>query len=347
MKSQFYQIVAVTMIFLLFYQAEIFAGNRKKAGTAAAPELLIPVGARDLAMGGATIATTSGIEAIFWNPAGLAKTPYRADAMFSHTRYIADIDINYVAVAGTFGSFGTVGFSVKSLAIGDIPITTEDSPDGTGAFLNPTFFVVDLTYAKRLSDRVAAGVKFTVINEDLNEARVNATGFAFTAGVQYSNVGGLHGLDFGVAVKNIGPQMGFSGSGLLRESKISDASRGVSFTEIDAATDDLPSTIEIGASYTLDAGEFNKFEFAAMFQNNNFSDDQARFGVEYNLSDAFFVRGGWNSSPDAPEDAFIFGPTLGAGVRVALGGVVINADYGWVQNDVFDNQNTFSIRLGF
>ncbi|MFQ5771992.1 MAG: PorV/PorQ family protein [bacterium] len=347
MNHNIYPLFAATLVFLLLFSIDSYAGNRKKAGVAAGAELLIPVGTRDMAMGGATIATTSGIDAIFWNPAGLARTDYSAVATFSRTTYIADIDINYVAVAGKFGNFGTVGFSIKSLAIGDIPITTEDQPDGTGASLDPTFITVGVHYGKLLIENVAVGFSVRVISENLREARVSATGFSFSAGVQYQNAGGLQGLDLGVAVKHIGPQMGFSGSGLLRDAGVEDANRGVSLVEIDAGTEDLPSTIEIGVAYTVNAGEFSKIHFATMFQNNNFSDDQARFGVEYEYNDLFFLRAGFNSSPDAPDDAFIFGPTLGAGAHVLVGGINIFADYAWQQNDFFDNQNTFSIRLGF
>ncbi|MFQ5706318.1 MAG: PorV/PorQ family protein [bacterium] len=347
MKHKFCLLFAVTIAFLLLVSVDSYAGNRKKAGIAAGAELLIPVGTRDMAMGGSTVAMTKGIDAIYWNPAGLAWTPYDAVAAFSRTSYIADIDVNYVAVAGTFGNFGSVGFTIKSLAIGNIPITTEDEPDGTGAFLNPTFFTIGAHYAKLLIDRVAVGFSFRVVSENLREARVSATGFAFSAGVQYKNAGGLRGFDLGVAVKNIGPQMGFDGSGLLREARVTDVTRGGSLIKVEGNSEDLPSTIEIGAAYTVNASETSKLHFATMFQNNNFSDDQARFGVEYEYNDIFFVRGGFNSSPDAPTDAFIFGPTLGAGVHAMVSGVNIFADYAWTQNDTFDNQSTFSVKLGF
>jgi hypothetical protein len=347
MKFKIYPLFVATMVFLLLFSVDSFAGSRKKAGTVAAPELMIPVGARDLAMGGATIATTTGIEAIFWNPAGLARSPFNAIAMFSRMSYIADIDINYVAVAAKFGGFGSIGFNIKSLGIGDIPITTEDFPDGTGAFVSPTFFTLGVTYSKILSDRVSVGFTGTFINENLSEARVSATGFAFSAGVQYQNLGGLEGLDIGVAVKNIGPQMGFSGSGLLRQAEIDDVSRGASFIQLQGASDELPSTIEIGATYTMNAGELSKLRFAGMFQNNNFSDDQTKFGVEYEYNDLFFVRGGWDMAPNAPEDNFIFGASVGAGLHVAVGGVDLLLDYAWRDTDFFKSQNAFSIKLGF
>jgi len=347
MKLKFRTILVAAIGMVLILSVNSMAGNREKAGTAAASELLIPVGARDLAMGGSTIATTSGIESIFWNPAGLAYNESKATAMFSRLTYIADINVNYIGVAGTFSNFGTVGFSIKSLDIGDIPITTEDFPDGTGATVSPTFFVLGVHYAKAISDRVGVGFTINFINEDLAEARVGASGFAFSAGVQYKNLANVNGLDFGVAVKNIGPQMGYSGAGLLKSARVDDATRGSGFVQIDAGSDELPSTIELGLAYTISAGEASELMITGMFQNNNFSDDQTKFGAEYNFNNLFFARGGWDMAPDAEGDAFIFGGSLGVGFHLQVGGLDLTADYGWRQSDFFDNQNAFSVKLGF
>jgi hypothetical protein len=52
-----------------------FAGNTNRTGTAGAQELLIPTGANDIALAGSNIAFVSGIDAIFYNPAGLSRHP--------------------------------------------------------------------------------------------------------------------------------------------------------------------------------------------------------------------------------------------------------------------------------
>ncbi len=61
----------------------LYAGSGNRRGTGGASELLIPVGARDLAMGGSTISTTHGVDALFWNPAGVAKLTSSASLMLS------------------------------------------------------------------------------------------------------------------------------------------------------------------------------------------------------------------------------------------------------------------------
>ena len=70
--------------------ASAHAGNGNRVGTSAAPELLIPVGARGTGMGGTGVADAAGTEALFWNPAGAAFAE-GTEISFSYLEYIADI----------------------------------------------------------------------------------------------------------------------------------------------------------------------------------------------------------------------------------------------------------------
>jgi len=117
-----------------------WAGSGERQGTSGATELLIPVGARGSALGGTATSNVTGIEASFWNPAGLGSME-GTEALFTHTQYIADMSVNYAAIAVKAGGLGTLGFSAKVLSIGDIIVTTEQAPDGTGEIMSPTFGV--------------------------------------------------------------------------------------------------------------------------------------------------------------------------------------------------------------
>jgi hypothetical protein len=330
-----------------------FAGGENRVGTNAAPELLIPVGARDIALGGSSIATTSGIEAIYWNPAGLARSTHNANAMFSHMNYIADIGVEYVAVSAGFEGFGTIGLSLKSISIGDIAVTTEDQPDGTGGTFTPTIVNFGFTYSRSLTDRVSVGATVNLISERFD--KVSATGFGFNAGVQYNGLGGVNGLSVGVAVKNIGPQMQFSGDGLLRQGQVNDVLRPGSFYRVTAASFELPSTIEIGLAYAVDIGEQNGLNLTGMFQNNNFSVDEYKLGAEYSYDNTFFLRGGYNLSESKKNNAltvsdktsFIYGFTAGAGIHYPVGNLDIGFDYAFRAVSFFQNNHIFAITLGF
>jgi hypothetical protein len=114
-------------------------------------------------MNGSAVAIASGLEAIYWNPAGVYLSETNASALFSYRSYIADMSMSYAAVSGNFGEFGTLGISFRDLSIGDINVTTLDQPDGTGEIISPTYFVLGLTYSKLLSDRVSIGANLNLI----------------------------------------------------------------------------------------------------------------------------------------------------------------------------------------
>ncbi len=331
------------VLLVLLCGSVAFAGGDNKAGTSAAPELLIPVGARDIAMGGASISTSLGIDAIYWNPAGLSRATERGSyAVFSHMSYLADMAVNYFAVSSTFGDFGTLGFSLKSLNVGDIHVTTDDFPDGTGEIITPTFVTLGATYSKLLAENISVGFTTNLVTERID--RVSATGVAFNAGVQYSNLGNVNGLSLGVVVKNVGPQMKYDGSGLINSVVIDGVVHDI---KIDAGSFELPSTIEIGASYTRASGD-NSITLTSMFQNNNFSLDEYKFGAEYSYQKMFFIRGGWDVAESRPVTTdYIYGPSGGVGLVYTLSDVQVAVDYAYRYTQFFDGNHVVTIRLGF
>lgn len=203
----------LTLLFVLVSAVNIFAGGGKRNGTAGANELLIPVGARGIAMGGSTLINSVGVESIYWNPANLARGENSTSVFISHMNYIADINVEYGAIGVKVGDFGSLGLDIKSLKGGDILITDNINTDGTGATYNPAFTVIGLTFSRELNDRIAVGLTANYVSETID--RVSATGISFNVGVSYVNLADVDGLSLAIAMKNIGPQMKFEGSGLL------------------------------------------------------------------------------------------------------------------------------------
>ncbi|MCU0643791.1 MAG: PorV/PorQ family protein [bacterium] len=345
-----FKLITYMVILTLVLSAQVFAAGSNRAGTNAASELLIPVGARYIAMGGASAASVSGLDALYWNPAGLDKMSHMAGGLFSHMTYIADISVSYAAVGVKFGGIGSVGLSFKTLGFGDIAITTEDAPDGTGALFSPQFMTVGLSYSRALTDRVSIGATAKIISETMD--RVAATGFAFDIGAQYQNLGDINGLNIGLIIKNLGPAMTYSGNGLLRKADPLDVSRSASYYQVVAGADELPSTMELGLSYLINLGETNKISVESHFVNNNFDDDFNRLGVEYNFNNLVFLRGGYGLSMNNTEDvtgesASIFGLTLGAGFKYNFGGITLGIDYAYRAVNYFNANNVFSLELFF
>jgi len=345
-------ISAVLLICVLILgSSNLAVTQNKRVGTAAAAELLVPIGARDLALGGSGIASSHGLEAIYWNPAGLGRIGHNAEAMFSSMSYIADIGVKYGAVGSSFGDFGVIGLSIKSIGLGDISLTTVDDPDGLGGrTFSPAFITVGLTYARALTDAISAGATVKVVSEQVD--RVSASAVAFDFGVQYSRLGGINGLAVGVAVKNIGPQMKYEGSGLFREATASNASRSAQQYKSEAASAELPSLIEIGLSYSSRLTDDMTYQVNTSFANNNLYLDEYRMGGEvgYAVSDfQLFGRFGIALVPknENVEQESLFGPTFGFGLVTSTAGIEMTVDYTYRTAKFFDANQALSLKLGF
>lgn len=325
------------------------AANKSRIGTAGAPELLIPVGARGIAIGGSSMVFANGVESIYWNPAGLGKMATNVEAMVSSMQYIDDINVVYGALGVKAGEFGSLGFTIKSIGFGNIAVTTSDAPDGTGEQYSPNYITLGVTYAKVLTDRIAVGVSASLISERI--LSMSASGVAFNFGIQYQNLG-LQGLNLGVAVKNIGPGMKFSGSNLSTPAAATAGNRGTQFYSIEASSSELPSNLEIGVGYTRKLDEKNVIQVGGMFRNNNYQDDEYNLGAEYGFNNLFFVRGGYTFAPQADKDptntrSYIYDFTIGAGIHYLVGDLDLSFDYAFRHVKYFDSSNIVSLRIGF
>ena len=352
MKIKGFNILIYLVLFsLVFLAAQAEAGSEKRRGTAGALELLIPVGSRGTALGGSFNASITGVEAIFWNPAGLAVSPAKAEVMASHFEYIAGIDIEYAAAAAKF-DIGTIAVSVKSLDFGDIPITTEAAPEGTGQTFSPTFVTVGLTYSKQMTDRIAFGTTAKILSETINNNSAN--GIAFDFGIQY--IAGGTGLKLGIALKNIGPNMNFDGSDTETRVPPADTEPGTRNSNLRTplAAFELPSTLELGLSYDLSMGENNALTVAGNFMNHNFGFDTYGLSAEYGFNNWVFLRGGYVTSfnPGTDEfvssdEEFLFGPSFGAGINLNVGSFNVLFDYAYRSTKFFDDNQWFTLALQF
>lgn len=323
--------------------------QNKRTGTAAAPELLIPVGARYLAMGSSSIANTAGVEAIHYNPAGLGLMKPSAEGMFSSMSYIADITVSYGAVGVNFGDFGLVGLSIKSLDFGNIPLTTADDPENfSGRTFSPTYVTIGLTYARQLTEAISVGTTAKLVTEKID--RVSATGIAFDFGVQYSGLVNVKGLHLGLAVKNIGPAMKFDGPGLYRSAISSEGRRPEQPFKSEAASFELPSLVEIGLGYSGNFSDELMYSATGSFTNNNLYVDEFRLGSEwmYSVGEVNLAgRLGGSFLPKVEKEDRIFGVTAGVGLSYQAGDIQLTFDYAFRQVDLFNNNNVFSLKVGF
>lgn len=331
------------MLIVTTLASSVFAGDIARKGTAGAAQLLIPIGAKSIATSGAFLSSVSGVESIYYNPAGLDLAD-DVEFMFSYMDYLADIKVSFFGVSSKVGQIGSFGFSIKTMDFGDIPVTTINFPDGTGQTFSPSYLTAGLTYSKIITDRISVGANFKLIYESI--INTSATGFGFDAGVQYKFD---ENLSMGLAIKNIGPNMRYTGSDLQQRVDIPDASlSGYRQGMFEVVTEDfqLPSFFEMSAAYEYQINKENKIQVGGTYVANNVLEDRLNLGLEYGYNDLFFVRGGYAQLMENQGES-IYGFAAGAGLKYKpAGGLGFSFDYAFrVVKEFPSNNHVLTVKM--
>ena len=255
-----------------------------------------------------------------------------------------DMGVNYFGASGNFDKLGMLGVTVKSIDMGDIPVTTVEDMDGLGGgTFKPTLTTMGLTYANSFSDRAFFGVTGKIVYESI--PRATASAMALDIGVQYTGLAGVDGLGLALVLNNLGTDMHYEGSGLTSQGTTED---GISdFLNRESSYDKLPSTYNMSLSYNV-AGAI----LGVTYTSHNFSYDELNMGAEYTLNDMFHLRAGM-TSPMLEEDSMnenetLYSMNFGAGLKYSLYGVNLVVDYTMRnQSDSFNTSNVFSLGLVF
>ena len=323
-------------------------GQNSRMGSASSTQLLVVPSAKHLSGGGAA-ATATGMDATFWNPAGLAMSENSIDAIFSNRQYFADIDNSFFGVATDIGEY-KMGVTVRSFNMGDINETTVFYPDGTGQVFTPNFSILGGTIAKKLSDNTSVGMNVNYIREGFG--RVTASGTAFDLGVQYKGLLGRENLDVGFTLKNFGSPVKYDGPGLGVFAEPSDADRPSEYYKLDAAAFDLPFTFDMAVSYKV-AGA----DVGATYTSNYYSTDELKLTVGYQFEGLGSVGVGLQSSGAAqeiddadgdwytnPSDGVSFGASVDMSRFV---GMNMSVDYSMLPMGDFGTNSVLALRLAF
>jgi hypothetical protein len=357
MKKYIKLIVPIAFAGLFTIPANTFAGNPDRVGQAGATELLINPWARSSGWAGSNVAGSRGLESMFLNVAGIAFTK-KTELIFSRTQWLkgTDININSFGLTQHVGETGALGVSIMSMDFGDIPITTVEQPEGGLGTFSPQFLNIGLSYAKGFSDNIYGGITVRVITEKISN--VSARGIALDAGIQYVT-GKEDQLKFGIALKNVGPRMKFTGDGLSLKVAVPAATNTSSFMTVEqrSASFELPSLLSIGAGYdfylTKDTASRKNNRVTAMgtFTSNSFSKDEFKLGVEYGWKNIVMVRVGYcyeKGMTNKDDRTTVFtGPSAGLTVEVPFGKnkSTFGVDYSYRDTDPFEGVHTLGIRL--
>jgi hypothetical protein len=307
----------------LFISTSLFAGNDNKRGQAGATELLMNPWSRSTGFAGANTAMVTGVESMRLNVAGLSQIQ-NTEVVFSNSNWLggAGVSINSVGFGQKIGENGGVmGVSLMSMNFGEFIETTTDLPEGTGSTFSPNFFNIGISYSKVFSNSISGGITLRLISESIPQA--NAQGIAFDGGVQYQT-GDRKQFKFGVAMRNLGPTMRYSGDGLSFRGAPPQGG-GDYQLRIDQRSDifEIPSLMNIGVSYDFQLGVIHRLTPAANFVSSTFTNDHIQLGMEYGFKNFLMLRAGFDYrdgifDSETRTDAFN-GPAFGATIQYPFG----------------------------
>jgi len=322
-------------------------------GTAGANELRIPVGARSSALSGSNLGDVAGVEAIFWNPGGLADME-GTQAAFGSLKYWADMKMVQFSAAHSFEDKGTFGIAARMLNLGDLIVTTESMGDGTGEVIQPKYSTVSFSWARRMTDRVSLGANLNLLSEKIKD--MSATGYSLDFGVQVATP--MEGLNFGVVLKNFGPRMAFDGYGGEQHFDGPDNEPGSGSVVAKPIFQpfELPSSFQFGVSYAAIEDPANHLSFFGTFQSNHYSSDEYRFGTEYSFMNQVYARAGYTLAANLDSGSpgtfnggqdYLYSWSTGLGFKLDLGENNMFIDWSYNPNEHFDASQWYTIRFDF
>ena len=358
MKNIYSSLFAVFITGLLLLPMDrVFAGNKDRAGQAGASELLINPWARSSGWGGVNTANAFGLEALYSNVAGTASTK-GTEIIFSYTDWLKGSGVtlmNFGLSQKLGANKGVLTLSVMSMNFGEIEITSTNSPEGLQGTFKPSYININLAYAKAFSNSIYGGLNIKIISESI--ANASAQGVALDAGIQYIT-GPKDQIKFGVALKNVGPTMKFSGDGLSFRGIIpGHGNENDLFTvSQNAEKFEMPATLRIGASYDFLMGELHKITLAGNFTSNSFTKDQFTLGAEYSLKYYFAVRAGYTYqdgmfNTSLPDKGTVFtGFNGGFSVSIPINKEKesgIGIDYSYRSTNPYAGTHSIGLKLNF
>jgi long-subunit fatty acid transport protein len=217
-------------------------------------------------MGGAYTAIADDVNAMAWNPAGLAVMGKR-ELGAMHAELAQQTRYDFVGYAQP-SKYGT--FAAGAVYLGHGSIEGRDANGAPTGSYGASDQAVSLGFASRMSSDFRLGTNVKYIRSSI--ANASAQSFALDLGGQYALTGvGGPGLPLlGLAVQNIGPGMKFQDQ-----------------------TSQLPLTLAAGIGYRLPVGLTLAMDFK---QRPHSHDSEFSVGTEYALLTNFALRAGYGTT---------------------------------------------------
>lgn len=340
MKKSSKLILAVCILLVIEVNAQI-GSSLNKTGTTAAQFLKIGVGTRAIGMGGAFTASADDINAMYWNPAGIARM-HSSEAYFNHIDWILDVKLDYAGFALDVSDLGTIGGFISVMSMDEMPVRTLQQPEGTGELFSAGSIVIGISYARNLTEEFSIGFNAKYIGEHIwNET---AKTFALDVGTQYV-IPFLNEFRLGASISNFGPKMKMSGRDIIQTTIVGSGDGNLINTDLQLDEFELPLLFRIGLAVDAIKTAENRLTLAADAIHPNDNSEYVNAGLEYTWNETFFIRSGYKSLFEQDGEQ---GFTFGAGVNYRVfDSFKIKVDYAYQDFGRLKNVQYISLGIRF
>ena len=323
--------------------------------------LNIGVDAAALGMSKSVVASSTGVNSMYWNPAGLVNLEdYEGSLM--HASYFAGIaNYNFAAIALPIDNQSAVGISIIRFGVDDILNTTElIDNQGNINFNNISLFsaadyAFNIAYARNLIHKdIHFGVNAKVIRRVIGDF-ASSWGFGFDSGIQFER----KSWKFGLMVRDITTTYNTWSIDETEFDKIKNS--------IPGENQELPETNEI-TKPKVQLGVAKKFRVARDFHlltefdlnmrfaqtndliSTSFVSVDPTFGFELDYTNLVYLRGGigniQNTTQFDGSKSISLQPNFGVGFK--YNGIEIDyalTNIGSIGNALYSN--IFSIKIDY
>jgi len=327
-KSKFLFVIGI--LFILCHLLFVISAASADVGYLSDP-MTIGVGARALGMGKAYVGVAEDGDAVFSNPAGIARdTNPKLSSMYTSLMG----DVSYMVIGGVYPyeDKSAIGAGIVRSSMSDIPLTDgSGTPIGTGNWANTVAFLSYGTYLNQLPVSLTLD-KDILVGGSLKYFNVSGSG---SSAVEAGNGSG-YDIDLGVLYPyNENIMLGATFQNILP------ASMGAKITKSSGSSDSIPATIKLGTKVSILGKEGSSYFTHSTRKLNGMLDYDyfptgnrsgiLHAGVEFWPTSNLALRGGLDNNE------------LTAGVGLRFSGVEFNYAYHPYSGIGENNTHYFSI----
>ncbi len=330
--------ILTLLAFMFLLSSILVEAEVSRVGQSGMNFLDIDIGARAVAMGGSFVCMDGDVNALFWNPAGIARIR-GFDLVLNETSWFADMKEHSIGLTYSLGIYGVVGMSFLIMENPAVHVTTISYADGEKwedegfqDFIQQ--YALGIAYARQITNLFSVGGQIKWVHEDLGSwkyepravkdpdssfiAKKNVLAYDF--GTQYYT--GFRDLRIALSIRNFAPR-----------------------TRYQLEYFELPLSFRIGMSMDVlsvfmpgDKNHSLTLSFDAIHPRD--FTERIQIGAEYWLGDVLALRAGYKFNHDLESFAG------GIGIKKSLGSFTTKVDYSYSEfGGIFSSVHRFSFGI--